>query len=284
MNKITAGIDTFVNSLRIGEAQSYRNLTVYPLYSDLSGGNGYMLLDDALKTKKFVVTEVDETGHVPELKVINNLDLDVLILEGEELVGAKQNRIVNVSILVGKGRDIVVPVSCVEHGRWNYRRKAFRSGNSSLYAELRKKNVKAVHENLKQFSTYCADQNEIWNDIKEKKERLSVHSPTDAMNDIYKSNDKELRGYERAFCYNRDQTGFISMIDGKVIGCDIFGSGLVLQKVYKKILKSYILDALDSLLSGGKKPVEQEARVVDQRSKRFLENVRKAEREVFLTG
>jgi ARG and Rhodanese-Phosphatase-superfamily-associated Protein domain len=35
----------------------------------------------------------------------------VLILDGEELVGAKQNRIVNVTILVVTQSEIVIPVS-----------------------------------------------------------------------------------------------------------------------------------------------------------------------------
>jgi hypothetical protein len=39
----------------------------------------------------------------------------VLILDGEELVGTKQNRIVNTTILVAAGCEIVIPVSCVPH-------------------------------------------------------------------------------------------------------------------------------------------------------------------------
>jgi hypothetical protein len=280
MNNITGRIDVFIDSLRIGEAQNYRNLTLYPVYSDTFEGNGYILLDDALKTKKFIVTEIDDAGHVPELKVCNKLNTDVLILEGEELIGAKQNRIVNTSILVGKDMDIVIPVSCVEQGRWHYRSKAFYSGKATLYAELRKKNVKAVHSTLTKYSTYHSDQGEIWDDILAKKERLSVHSQTDAMNDIYKSYDKELRKYEQAFCCHRDQVGFISMIDGKVIGCDIFGSGFVLRKVYKKLMRSYILDALDAFLSV-QKSEKREAQLLGQQADGFMEHIRKAKREVF---
>jgi hypothetical protein len=280
MNSITGGIDNFIDALKIGDAQIYRNLTVYPLYSETSGGNGFMLLDDALETKRFVVTEVDEAGNVPELKVINQLDLDVLILEGEELVGAKQNRIVNASILVGQNRELVIPVSCVEHGRWQYRGKAFRSGNSSVYAELRKKNMKSVHRSLKASATYRADQGEIWDDIYAKEERLSVNSETSAMNDIYKSYEKELKEYEEAFGFREEQTGFISLINGKVIGCDIFGQSAVLRKVYKKLLRSYIIDALDDFLSGKKTP-EAGAELLDKRSRSFLANLKKAEREVF---
>ena len=37
---------------------------------------------------------------------------------GEEVLGAQQNRTFDVSILVGAGSKLDVPVSCVEHGRW----------------------------------------------------------------------------------------------------------------------------------------------------------------------
>jgi environmental stress-induced protein Ves len=63
------------------------------------------------------VAEVDESGQFSRLKVINRSDLSVLILDGEELVGAKQNRIVNTTILIAAESVTIIPVSCVEQGR-----------------------------------------------------------------------------------------------------------------------------------------------------------------------
>lgn len=114
--KIMSG---FVDSVRIGEPTTYQHLTVLPVFSEQGRSNGFSLLDDAIKTDKFRVTEVSDCGTVPELKVVNGLDTDVLIIDGEELVGAKQNRIVNTTILVGKQREVLIPVSCVEQGRWH---------------------------------------------------------------------------------------------------------------------------------------------------------------------
>ena len=47
--------------------------------------------------------------------------LRVLFLEGEELVGAKQNRILNTSVLIAAHTKSKIPVSCVEAGRWGYK-------------------------------------------------------------------------------------------------------------------------------------------------------------------
>ena len=63
-------------------------------------------LEEALADGTVKVTEVSAAGHVPELRVKNSGATPVLILDGEELVGAKQNRIVNVTVLgAAKLRD-----------------------------------------------------------------------------------------------------------------------------------------------------------------------------------
>jgi len=148
----------FVDSVRIGEPTTFQNLIILPIFSEQGRSNGFSLLDDAIRTDKFRVTEVSDSGTVPELKVINHLDTDVLIIDGEELVGAKQNRIVNTTILVGKKQVVVIPVSCVEQGRWRYRSKQFSTGRSHLYADLRKKKSKSVHSNLKMCASYQSNQ------------------------------------------------------------------------------------------------------------------------------
>ena len=85
----------------------------------------------SLPTKRsgamLTVQEVSEGGSVPELLVDNMGDIRVLFIEGEELVGPKQNRILNTSILVAAKSKTKIPVSCVEHGRWGYKSKFFGS-------------------------------------------------------------------------------------------------------------------------------------------------------------
>ena len=73
------------------------------------------------------ITEVDTDGSVPELRVGNKYAGMVLIMDGEELVGVKQNRIVNTTIVLPPKSTTVIPVSCAEQGRWSYDTKHFRS-------------------------------------------------------------------------------------------------------------------------------------------------------------
>lgn len=280
-------IRDFVSSIRIGEAETYKNLTAFPLYSEAALTDGYMLLDEAIGAERFRVTEVSESGSVPELKVTNSLDADVLILDGDLLIGAKQNRVVNTTIVIGRNKEVVIPVSCVEQGRWHYTGRRFSSGRSSLYASLRGKKSKSVYGRLRTDASYASDQHEIWRDIREKSARFSVRSETGAMNDIYEHYDNELKLYENEFKPHPEQIGFITVIGNKIAGTDIFGIKSLLPKVYGRLLKGYILDALDRAYKG-KKETQQEGPVhkgegpsLHEEIMKFLSDMKSARKETY---
>jgi len=65
---------------------------VIPLLSENGAGPDYLTLKEAMEAQLIAITEVTEGGSVPELKVKNTGARPVLILDGEELSGAKQNR------------------------------------------------------------------------------------------------------------------------------------------------------------------------------------------------
>ena len=106
-------LNQYLDQIKIGGKQVYKNLALFPLLSAQADSLDYLTLDEALKEGLVEVTEVSEGGHVPDLKVVNKSPRMVLILDGEELVGAKQNRIVNTTILVAAYSTLVIPVSGV---------------------------------------------------------------------------------------------------------------------------------------------------------------------------
>jgi hypothetical protein len=59
------------------------------------------------------------------------------VVDGEELVGAQQNRIVNATFLIAGLTEVTIPVGCVEQGRWSYRSQDFASGKKVMPAILR---------------------------------------------------------------------------------------------------------------------------------------------------
>ena len=60
-----------LDKLETGQARSFRNLTVFPLLQRVDAGADYLTLDEALKAGAVRVTEVNEDGSVPELRLIN---------------------------------------------------------------------------------------------------------------------------------------------------------------------------------------------------------------------
>lgn len=100
----------------VGVPLRYKNLSLFPLFAPVPLSVPYDLADEAIGRGTVTVEEVSESGSVPDLSVENLGDVRVLFLEGEELVGAKQNRILNTSLLIAAHTKSKLPVSCVEQG------------------------------------------------------------------------------------------------------------------------------------------------------------------------
>src|SRR5208283_5625538 len=183
-----AGIKEFLSLIKIGAKQNHKNMTLYCLLSSNEAPVDFLTLDEALDREALVITEVNEGGSVAELKVANRSDQKVLLLDGEELVGAKQNRVLNVTILIAPQSETVIPVSCVEQGRWSYRSRQFGSESRAMSAQLRKRKSETVSENLKHGREFRSDQGVVWAEIENKYVRMAAApSPTMAMADLYES-------------------------------------------------------------------------------------------------
>ena len=238
-------IKGYLEQIKIGRRQSCKNLSLYPLLSTCSSGLEYLLLDEALSKNLIEVVEVDSGGSVPELRVVNKSPEMVLILDGEELVGAKQNRVVNTTILVQGNATIVIPVSCVEHGRWSYDSPRFHSQKRMMSSNLRAMKTEQVNYSVRSSGKFCADQGAIWESIAEKAERMEASSPTGAMAAIYEKERPSIHEYVKHFRLIDFQVGAIFMINGRVAGLDAFGKPGTFSKIFRKLLESYALDAID---------------------------------------
>ena len=242
MDPIIAALD----GLAIGAPLSAANLTMYPLLLPKESAPGYLTLDEALAAGLASVTEISESGSVPELLVKNTAKEPVLILDGEELVGAKQNRIVNLTILVAAEKTLRIPVSCVEAGRWARRSREFASAGRAHYASGRAKKAAQVSYNLRASGSRESDQGAVWADIDAKACRLMAESPTSAAAAMYDRSRAKLDEFmERLEAVPR-QAGALFTINGIVAGIDVFDSEATWRKSMRKLVQSYGLDALDS--------------------------------------
>jgi hypothetical protein len=93
-----------VGSILAGQPQRHGALTVIHILAPMQTEPEWLTLAEA--GDRVRITEVDEEGSVPELRVANRGDLPLLLLDGGHLVGAKQNRILNMTVLVAAHADV----------------------------------------------------------------------------------------------------------------------------------------------------------------------------------
>jgi hypothetical protein len=260
-------ITSFLKAAKLARKQSYKNLTVFPLLAPNGSKPDYLTLEQALDQSLVQITEMDQAGSVAELKLLNKGKKKILIVEGEELVGAKQNRIVNATFLIAGKMEVVLPVSCVEQGRWRYDSDSFVSGNKMMHASLRRNHQMDVKSSLKQGRGYRSNQGKIWEDISGKLDRMKVSTPTEAMADVYDSYEDKLDDYLQAFGLIEWQTGAIFAINSQILGLECFGCSDTFSQFFKKLVKSYALDALDNIL-GSKK----DESVPPEKARRFIKS------------
>ncbi|MFB3853728.1 MAG: ARPP-1 family domain-containing protein [Vicinamibacterales bacterium] len=266
-------IQTLAQTLRIAPPVGAANLTMYPLLADVEKPAGYLTLDESLAAGFVKVTEVSEAGHVPELTIVNDGPTPVLVLDGEELVGAKQNRIVNLTILVPARRTLRLPVSCVEAGRWSRRSHAFAAAGRTHYASGRAMKVEQVSSCLRTSGGRHADQSAIWADIDAKSARMAATSPTHAAAEMYRRARGALDDFQAGLEPLPCQVGAIFAINGVIAGLELFDSPATWRKSMRKIVESYGLDAVDRQ--------EEAPRRAPDDPGRFLSSVSTAEVESF---
>lgn len=237
-------ITTYLSDLHLGSMQSFQNMDVIPIFATHNGGPEYITLKEALERNFITITELNQSGSVPELKVINKSAGLVLLLDGEELVGAKQNRVLNTSVLLKGNSETIIPVSCTEQGRWSYRSAAFADSDAMLASKVRSKKVRSVSASLHRDQSYSSDQGAVWQDIQEMHTKANVRSSTGAMKDVYTSRENELNQYAQSFSYVPSQQGIVIFINGKVVGMDVLSQKAAFEKIHLKLIKSYAMDAI----------------------------------------
>ena len=239
-------IDT---SIQLGDPVEHRGIVIAPLFPRRTPEAAYVTIEQALPLG-FRVEEVSDSGAVPELVVRNPTDKDVLLYDGEELLGAKQNRILNVSVLVAAGAKTLIPVSCVEEGRWQRRSAAFTSAPHASDPELRRRKVEQLAASPLARGTA---QGVVWDAVREKAARLRADTPTGAQADVFRSRADELRELEVAFAAAPGQCGAVLAL-GDTLCLDYVSRPDAFVALWPKLRAGYLLDAIERLDAKAAKP------------------------------
>ena len=234
-------LQSFLDRLETGRAVTYRNLTVVPVYTHGAGGrdglDSVLTLDQALELGVLEIREKDG-GDVPWVVVSNHSDRRIFIMGGEILSGCKQDRIVARDVLIAARRKrLLLPVYCVESGRWHHVSGAFGS----------EKNLGTYSMRAAAQGSDGNNQMEVWNKVAESNSKMGVRSDTEAYQDAFRSEEvaRLVSDVERKLKdlpkMEKGTTGVIVALGQRIIGVDIFASPELFEALWPKIIKACVV-------------------------------------------
>jgi hypothetical protein len=237
--------DHLATWIRMGDPDVHGALAVFPLFGPeprleyVSFAHG--------RAAGASIKELSHGASVNDLQVINPTDQAILLYEGEEVLGAQQNRTFDVSVLVAAHTQLQVPVSCVEAGRWDDGRhgEAFSPAPQAAYPELRRRKNVAARASLADGMAPRALQGEVWDEVAQKSARMNVASQTRAMHDIYDGRRERLEEFRSAIPLHDGQTGALVFVGRRPVVLDHVSRPDVFADLHAPLLQGYALDALE---------------------------------------
>lgn len=216
-------------------------LALYPLWSVAPAAPPYVTGPEAERLGVLRVGEKPGGATVPELTVHNTGTRPLLLIEGETLVGAKQNRTLDESVLVPAGAVAGIPVSCVEAGRWGAPQASARSTRHAP-GDLRR--IKTSTIAVPQRA--AMKQAMVWDRVARYQADLHTASPTAAMEDVAESRAADVSVLVADLRPGPEQCGVAVAIGGVLRGFDCFDAAHALVAYWDALVAGYALDALDA--------------------------------------
>lgn len=238
-------IAEYLAGASMGKAVSEGAMTVFPIFApQVSEEYEFLVMQEAMDRGILQITEINGGGSVPQLMAVNTGKLGILIIDGEQILGGRQDRTINTTIMLAPESKTVIPVSCTEHGRWRETSREFYSADHVTPHDLHTKKMRSVSESLKQKSSYESDQREVWDEVAHLNVRAGAQSATGAMGDSFTEKKQDIDTLLRAFSPQPHQRGLLVLLNEVVVGFEMISREDAFMKVYHKLIRSYGLDAV----------------------------------------
>lgn len=256
----------------------HKNLEVFLIHGpNRIKETGFLFLDEALTQKKLIV---HETGNVNELAIENTSEVAVFIQGGEIIRGGKQDRTCpNDMIIPPHSGRLPLSAFCVEQGRWSARQgdSAAKFGHSA--------NALSTRE-LKVAARVANGQDKVWTEVSNAQKGLTMNggssvnaaaSPTSLELSLdhevtRKATEEYVKYLSEITTGQKDVVGYVTIINGKIESVDLYGSNVLFEKLWPKLLKSAAVEAVVKLQKDAKFDAVSAADV-----KTFMEQPRQGE-------
>jgi len=238
-----------ISNLQIGSCAHAGRLALIPIMAPIEissvASQPYLLYQQAHDAGLISIEEVSAAGIVGELQVANRGNQPVLLVEGEVLVGMKQTRVLNVTILVPSQSVLRVPVSCVESGRWeSVSRKATGKAAIHLAPSVRAAKTMTVARSMRSARTFVSDQGEVWAGVDRVLDGNGADAPTRSYADLAAAGAPARGDITRSIQPAPGQVGLMLLVGRQVSCVDVFESPQVLGALWSGLLASYEAEVL----------------------------------------
>ncbi len=249
-HEVSPELTSFLGKVRPGVPVPLPSVSVVPLLLDEQGPDAE-LLEEGLGSGHTRVSEVSEGGSVNTVNVEHKGKRLLLLVDGEEITGAKQNRVVNASFLVLPGQAVDIPVSCVERGRWAYKSKEFTSSGRTLSSAARSRKLSRVATSVTTTGRYDADQGAVWDDVDRYLDRTQTSSSTAAYTDAAERRESSVEQWMDSVAPVEGQVGIAVVQGSKLVALDVFGSPDLYRRAWKKIARGVLVEVYDKRPGNG---------------------------------
>jgi len=203
----------------------------------------YISLGNAISKELLEIREIDQAADVNNLIVLNKSDKYVFIMDGDILEGAKQNRVVNTSVLLSPNKKTILPVSCIEQGRWRFVSDKFKQSDYVAPSKMRSSKAANVKKSLESFSGFDANQTEIWENVNDYQKDFSYYSETSNFTDVYMHKSDEVKSLIEKFRVHKKANGIAVFLRKNLLSIDVFNRTEIYAEYFTKILKGVAFEA-----------------------------------------
>lgn len=249
----------WLGTLRPGEPLPVGGLTLWPLTRASEDEAGVDLAHEALGGGSLTIAE-QEQAQVSKVRANNKGERPVLILEGESLQGALQNRMVVDSLLVGAGRTADLSVGCVEQGRWGWGRASrLTTSDVPVDPEIRSTSTcESVHGT-------GIDQGRLWRDVHGKLARWRTQTASSCYTTGSTNEAQRTRRRVSEIEPLPNQIGVLVTRGDQLVGLEVLSDPALWRRAAGRLLPSYLLvDFQDDEDQDAENPEAEDQETKDQ--------------------
>ncbi len=272
------GLEEKFEKLILREPQKWKNYTLFWFSSsdskEISGSEEaeLLLLDEALQEGSAMISEVSAEGSVPELRVSNRGARSLLLLEGELLRGGKQHRVLRVTLVVAPGEEQIIPVCCVEQGRWNQGESSFGAASFAPPSVRRKSNLSGDS-----FEASRA-QGEVWEEVESLLYSRRVDSSTESLLEGYEEDTASLETFRKELAPPPEALGCMVFRGREMLGMDVLESPKAFAALWPRMAEGYFFTSSENPFEEASEEVKPEdAEGAQKHVRKALEKLRKDE-------